>query len=127
VRPPNEAVDARAVNQLANLERRTTRGARDSVDHPRDQHDDLANGIAGLVYVVAQRPKPGEWWIGSGWGGKPRRIDDDGDGWGRNASPPCTLSAEELAKAGPSDETVARWQRHAAALEAAAAAERRRR
>jgi hypothetical protein len=37
----------RAVNQIANLERRTARGARDTIDHPRDQHDDVANAIAG--------------------------------------------------------------------------------
>jgi hypothetical protein len=46
----------RAVNQIASLERRTARGARDTIDHPRDQHDDVANSIAGLAYVLAQRP-----------------------------------------------------------------------
>jgi hypothetical protein len=47
---------SRAVNQIASLERRTARGARDTIDHPRDQHDDVANSIAGLAYVLAQRP-----------------------------------------------------------------------
>jgi len=30
------------------LERRTVRGGRDSIDHPPNTHDDLANAIAGL-------------------------------------------------------------------------------
>src|SRR5262245_25406150 len=39
--------DDRLVNQLVCLERRTARGGRDSVDHPRGAHDDLANAAAG--------------------------------------------------------------------------------
>jgi hypothetical protein len=49
--------DPRAVSQIASLERRTARGARDSIDHPKNQHDDIANSIAGLVFIAAQRPK----------------------------------------------------------------------
>src|SRR3546814_6508614 len=35
--------------QIANLERRTARGGRDSIDHPPNGHDDLANAVAGLI------------------------------------------------------------------------------
>jgi len=45
----------RAVNQICQLERRTARGGRDSIDHPDGAHDDLANSIAGLCGVVAAR------------------------------------------------------------------------
>lgn len=49
----------RATNQLASLQRRTTRGARDVVDHPPNAHDDLANAIAGVASRVAgQRHAP---------------------------------------------------------------------
>jgi hypothetical protein len=37
------------VNQFASLERQTRRGSRDSVDHPRGAHDDVANAVAGVV------------------------------------------------------------------------------
>lgn len=45
----------RTTNQICQLERRTARGGRDSIDHPPNSHDDLANGIAGLCGVVAKR------------------------------------------------------------------------
>ena len=38
--------------QLCNLERRTARGGRDSIDHPPGGHDDLANSVAGAVLLV---------------------------------------------------------------------------
>lgn len=37
------------INQLCNLERRTTRGGRDSIDHPPGLHDDVANAVAGAL------------------------------------------------------------------------------
>jgi hypothetical protein len=44
----------RLVTQLCSLERRTTRGGRDTVDHGPGGHDDLANAVAGaLCYVPA--------------------------------------------------------------------------
>ena len=48
------------------LERRTSRGGRDSIDHPPSGHDDIANAIAGLAYVainryVAPMPTFGVW------------------------------------------------------------------
>jgi hypothetical protein len=38
------------VNQIAALERRTSRGGKDSIDHPPAGHDDVANAVAGLAY-----------------------------------------------------------------------------
>jgi hypothetical protein len=39
----------RLESQLVNLERRTSRGGRDSVDHAPGGHDDLANAVAGAL------------------------------------------------------------------------------
>ncbi len=39
----------RMINQLVNLERRTGRGGRDSIDHPPTGHDDLINAAAGAL------------------------------------------------------------------------------
>ncbi|WAJ31159.1 hypothetical protein [Antarcticirhabdus aurantiaca] len=45
----------RLVAQFASLERRTSRGGRDSIDHPPNGHDDVANAVAGcLVGLVGQ-------------------------------------------------------------------------
>jgi hypothetical protein len=41
--------------QLASLERRTARGGKDSIDHPPQAHDDVANAAAGAL-VLAGRP-----------------------------------------------------------------------
>ncbi|MDA2911727.1 hypothetical protein MYX04_12470 [Nitrospiraceae bacterium AH_259_D15_M11_P09] len=45
----------RLLMQLSNLERRTTRGGRDSIDHPPGAHDDVANVAAGSLLLAAQR------------------------------------------------------------------------
>jgi hypothetical protein len=50
--PPDE----RLVIQFANLERRTARSGRDSVDHPPGGHDDRANVCAGLIALGAVDP-----------------------------------------------------------------------
>lgn len=42
----------RLVNQLTSLERRATRGGRDSVDHPPSGHDDLSNAATGVLTLV---------------------------------------------------------------------------
>jgi hypothetical protein len=39
------------VNQLCGLERRVSRGGRDSIDHAPGAHDDIANCIAGLAAI----------------------------------------------------------------------------
>ena len=41
--------------QLVGLERRTSRGGRDSIDHAPGGHDDLANAVAGAA-VHASKP-----------------------------------------------------------------------
>jgi hypothetical protein len=47
--------NGRLVSQLIALERRTSRGGRDSIDHPPGGHDDLANAAAGAVGLAADR------------------------------------------------------------------------
>jgi len=42
----------RMVLQLVGLERRTSRGGRDSIDHPQGSHDDVANAAAGALGLV---------------------------------------------------------------------------
>ena len=39
----------RLVSQLCGLERRTARGGRESIDHPPNGHDDIANAVAGVL------------------------------------------------------------------------------
>jgi hypothetical protein len=46
----------RLVNQIAALERRTSRGGKDSIDHPPQGHDDLANVVAGVASVAVNQP-----------------------------------------------------------------------
>ncbi len=66
--------DARLAAQLCALERRTSRGGRDSIDHAPGAHDDLANAAAGVVSLLARSPAPwliggfrdGEWLDGPG-------------------------------------------------------------
>jgi len=55
-----ELLDApRLVNQICSLERRTSRGGRDSIDHPVGAHDDVANAAAGaLVMLIGGPPMP---------------------------------------------------------------------
>jgi hypothetical protein len=48
---------ARLVSQLCALERRTARSGRDSIDHPPQMHDDVANAVAGAL-VLAQAVAP---------------------------------------------------------------------
>ncbi|MGA2637291.1 hypothetical protein [Methylocella sp.] len=44
------------ISQLCNLERKTARGGRDSIDHPTGAHDDVANAAAGaLVFATGGR------------------------------------------------------------------------
>jgi len=40
--------------QLVSLERRTVRGGRESIDHLKNGHDDIANSVCGAL-VMAQR------------------------------------------------------------------------
>lgn len=42
--------DMKLINQFAALERRTSRGGRDVIDHPMNGHDDRPNVVAGLCH-----------------------------------------------------------------------------
>jgi hypothetical protein len=42
----------RLFTQLVNLERRTSRGGRDTIGHPPGQHDDIATSVAGVVVAT---------------------------------------------------------------------------
>jgi hypothetical protein len=44
--------DGRLVSQIAQLERRTSRSGRDSIDHQRGSSDDLANAALGALTCV---------------------------------------------------------------------------
>jgi hypothetical protein len=46
----------RLIAQLSQLERRTARSGRDSIDHPPGQHDDVANCVA-LAASLAHKPR----------------------------------------------------------------------
>jgi len=50
----------RAVSQFCGLERRTTRGGRDTVDHRPNASDDLCNAIEGLCATVSCGRRRGE-------------------------------------------------------------------
>jgi hypothetical protein len=112
----------RLLRELRLLERRTHRSGRDTIDHGTNGTDDYANALCGACWLV-QRPEEPAWYIGSGWGGKVRRIDGkDDDAIASPWSPPCTTVLTE-----PHPQTVERWARHAEYLRTVAAADARRR
>ena len=45
----------RLINQICNLERKTARSGKDSIDHGPNRHDDLANVVAGLNHALSRR------------------------------------------------------------------------
>jgi hypothetical protein len=55
--------NAKLATQLVSLERTHGR-LKDSIDHPRDAHDDLANAVAGVANL-AGKPAPGKIRVGS--------------------------------------------------------------
>ncbi len=48
----------RLINQLCNLERRTTRSGRSAVDHPPGSRDDIANAVAGCLVLCQEQFEP---------------------------------------------------------------------
>lgn len=52
--PPSEQL----ARELLNLERRTSRGGRDTIDHPVGFHDDLINAVAGVAEVTKTTGAP---------------------------------------------------------------------
>jgi hypothetical protein len=57
----------RLVNQICGLERHVARSGKDSIDHSKGMHDDLANSVAGVAAMVS---KPKLATIAPGIGGK---------------------------------------------------------
>lgn len=51
------------VNQLVALERRVARGGRESIDHPPNGHDDLANAVAGVVSLCQPGGAVFTWYV----------------------------------------------------------------
>jgi hypothetical protein len=47
----------RLLAQLQRLERRATRGGRESIDHAPGGHDDLANAVAGALVLASHTPR----------------------------------------------------------------------
>jgi hypothetical protein len=70
--------------QLCALERRTARSGRDSIDHPPNQHDDVANCVAGVLTDLIEEPDN-------------RLIDISDQVWGR--SPPIDDADENYREA----------------------------
>lgn len=48
--------NTRMVNQFLSLDRRTVRGGRDTIDHKPNDHDDLANSVAGVLVGLLMEP-----------------------------------------------------------------------
>ena len=80
----------RAINQICLLERRTTRGRGDMIDHPSGAHDDIANAIAGLCGLASA--KRSSYVSDLSWVGGPGL---DGD-WGWVAPLPTVDVRKEL-------------------------------
>jgi hypothetical protein len=59
----------RLIAQLTALERRSARGGRDTIDHPPNGHDDIANAVAGLVSINTLLPNYDSTY--AGWGDDP--------------------------------------------------------
>jgi hypothetical protein len=51
--------DSRLTRQLLVLERRTTMGGRDAIDHPAGAHDDVANAAAGALLLASEGRRRG--------------------------------------------------------------------
>jgi hypothetical protein len=51
----------RMVAQFAQLERRTSRAGRDTIDHPQHGHDDISNSVAGVIVLLATKKQMPNW------------------------------------------------------------------
>jgi hypothetical protein len=49
----------RMVTQFLGLERRTSRGGKDTIDHAPGAHDDVANAVAGAIVMAGGASEPG--------------------------------------------------------------------
>ena len=46
----------RLLYQLVMLERQASRGGKESIDHPKGGHDDVANAVAGALVMACRNP-----------------------------------------------------------------------
>jgi hypothetical protein len=53
----------RLIEQLCRLERRTSRGGKQSIDHPRNENDDVANAACGALLMVTLVPDEISRWV----------------------------------------------------------------
>ena len=60
----------RLVKQLCELERRTARSGKDSIDHPPGSHDDIGNAVAGAIWLAAKKQIKLKGFVGD-WGDSP--------------------------------------------------------
>ncbi len=85
------------------MERNTARGGKDSIDHPKGAHDDVADAVAGaLLLAVAKKPRI---WVGGGLGVVTYRPDlNDGCVPSEGGQPvrvvPVTITEKEALEAG---------------------------
>jgi len=82
--------NSRLVSQLVSLERRTSRGGRDSIDHPPNHHDDIANCVAGALVMTETRYRVNEASMGTysrSTQRAPSRLQQEAATW----SAPCTI------------------------------------
>ena len=72
---------ARLTNQLIGLERRTSRGGKDMIDHAPGAHDDSANAVAGVLTAASAKKQweeePVELGLPIVWPPAPKFINDE--------------------------------------------------
>ena len=88
----------RLIAQIVGLERRVSRGGRDSIDHAPGAHDDLANAVAGVAAVLTTAKSYDSRSTGSagrmsmhGTLGRPRAYRNTSEGMGNSI--PLTLNS----------------------------------
>jgi len=89
---------------LVSLQRSTSGGGRDKIDHPRGMHDDLANAVAGVL-VRAFRKED------LAWQGSRRPLQTVANmGWRFNGTPPRNTPGQlpSTANMGPYSSAAAR-------------------
>jgi len=102
---------AKFVAQLCNLERRTARGGKDSIDHPQGAHDDLVNVVAGLCAVNNMNGGYDALQMARNFNGSNREDDPDGNAAWRAARLSTYLqSGGTIDIASPSDGRVFTWR-----------------
>ena len=83
--------------QLTGLERRVSRGGKDSIDHSPNAHDDICNSVAGAADLIAGQRKSEPPWSGSydNIYGVKKNVVAEAERNVLAGSLPCTLSFAE--------------------------------